>query len=115
MNKQKGGAENEHLNEEMLAVVKEIEKGMHSVEQATPVYTPNLEWFEQMVVEQKHQSRKKLIIDILLFSIIAFLLLTAVLFTLYSLPVVFFALQGFVAIMIVGYFLLKRIKQVRET
>ncbi|KOP81611.1 YxlC family protein [Cytobacillus solani] len=115
MDERKEEIEKENLDESFFTTIKEIEVGLESVEQYAPVYTPNLEWFENMVVEKKQQLRKKLIFDVSIFSIVALLVLSVVLFTLYNIPVVFFALQGLVAIFIIGYFSIRLIKQVKET
>ena len=116
MNEQKKGMENNYADDEsVLETIKEIENSLESVEQNAPVYTPNLEWFENIVVEKKQQLRKKLIFDVSIFSIVALLVLSAVLFMLYNIPAVFFALQGLFSISIIGYFSLRFIKQVKET
>lgn len=115
MDEQKEGMENEYIDESLLTIIKEIEGGLESVEQHAPVYTPNFEWFEHIVAEKKKQLRKKLILDVSIFSIVALLVLSIVLFTLYNIPTVFFALQGLVAIFIIGYFSIRLIKKVKET
>ncbi|WP_102271943.1 YxlC family protein [Cytobacillus massiliigabonensis] len=115
MDEQKERMENEYIDESFLTIIKEIEDGLESVEQHIPVYSPNLDWFENMVTEKKKQLRKKLIFDVSIFSIVALLVLSAVLFTLYNIPAVFFAVQGLVAIFIIGYISLRLIKQVKET
>ncbi|WP_313799166.1 YxlC family protein [Cytobacillus sp.] len=115
MDKQKEGMENDYIDESLLTIIKEIEGGLESVEQHAPVYTPNFEWFENMVAEKKKQLRKKLIFDVSIFSIVALLVLSTVLFTLYNIPTIFFALQGLAVIFLIGYFSLRLIKQVKET
>lgn len=114
MVKRKVPMETEQLDDELLAVVKEIEHGLESVEQSSPVYTPDLAWFENMVVEEKQKLRKKLIFDIALFSVVAVLILSVVLFTLYNVPVIFFTIQGLVTIIFIAYFTFRYIKQVKE-
>ena len=115
MDEQKQGKDSEYLDEDLLSTIKEIENGLESIEQHALVYTPDVDWFENMVVEQKQQLRKRLIFDVFIFSIIALLVLSVVLFTLYNVPVVFFAIQGLVAVFIIGYFSLHLFKQVKES
>ncbi|MBU8880048.1 YxlC family protein [Bacillus sp. FJAT-29790] len=115
MSRKVNQVDDEHLDKNLLAIVKEIEDGLESVEQHVPVHTPNLEWFENLVVEQKKTLRKRLFMDVALFAVIAMFILSAVLFTLYSTPIVFVAIQGLVAVFIVAYFAIWNGKQVNET
>lgn len=116
MAKQKVTTANEHLDDdELFVVVKEIEHSLDLVEQKVPVYTPDLAWFEHLVVEEKQKLRKKFIFDVVLFCIVAMFVLSVVLFTLYSAPVVFFMIQGLVAVFIITYFTFQYVKQVKET
>ncbi|QED47102.1 YxlC family protein [Cytobacillus dafuensis] len=115
MTKQRDLRDNEQLDEGLFEVIKEIELGLESVEKSDLVYTPNIEWFENLVVEEKRNIRKKLIFDVTLFTVVAMLVLSTILFALYSIPVVFFTIQGCVTIFIVVYFTIQHVKQVKET
>ncbi|MBS4188743.1 YxlC family protein [Bacillus sp. FJAT-49705] len=115
MTKQRDLRDNEQIDEGLFEVIKEIELGLESVEKSDLVYTPNIEWFENLVVEEKKNIRKKLIFDVTLFTLVAMLVLSTILFALYSIPVVFFTIQGLVTIFIAVYFTIQHVKQVKET
>lgn len=44
--------EQDHQDEQLLAAVKEIEDGLETLEENVPVYTPDLQFFENLVAEQ---------------------------------------------------------------
>jgi len=115
MKKQQNELQKELPEHELLAVMNEIEKGFESIERGSPVYTPNLEWFENLVIEEKQRLRKKLIFDVVAFAIVSIFILSAVLFSLSRIPVIFIAIQGIVTVFIFAYFAIKHVKQVKET
>ena len=115
MKKQRDGMENEYLEEGLSHVLMEVEQGLNMIEKNAPVYTPDLEWFENIVMEEKQKLKKKFIFDIAAFAIVSLLILSGVLFALYRIPVIFFTVQGVITAMIVAYFAIKYVKQVRET
>ncbi|WP_026584517.1 YxlC family protein [Bacillus sp. J33] len=107
--------EHEHQDESYLAAIKQIEDGLESLEENVPVYTPDLQFFEQLVIEQKQMMKKKLMKDLAIFIVMALLIVSSVLFMLYQLPVVFFILQGIVTFFIIAYSTVSFVKQVDGT
>lgn len=80
-----------------------INKSFEKLEQSFHVKTPELSWFEQKIVEQKKQIRKKWRYDLLLFSAIALVILSVMFTTLFENPVLFLSLQGFTLLFLIGY------------
>lgn len=107
--------ENDHQDEHFLAAVKEIEDGLRGLEENVPVYTPDLQYFENLVAEQQHTMKKKLNRELAIFTVAALLIVTSVLFILYQLPAVFLLLQGFVTVFIMAYSTVSFVKQVNGT
>lgn len=115
MRKQREKMENEHLEEGLFDVLKEMEQGLDMIERNAPVYTPDLEWFENIVIEEKQKLRKKFIFDVVAFAVVSLLILSGVLFSLYRVPIIFFTVQGVVTVMIVAHFAIQYVKQVKKT
>lgn len=115
MKKRSERMENEFREDELFDVFKEIEQGLDLIDKNSPVYTPNLEWFENIVFEEKQKLRKKLIFDAAAFAVVSLLILSGVLFALYRIPIVFFSIQGLITVFIVAYFAIRYVKQVKET
>lgn len=80
------------LTEQDADVIQEIKQGLNKMDDF-PIHTPNLQWFEQLVLKEKQQIRKKLMRDLLVFSIVAFGVLSVVIISLYHMPAVFIGLQ----------------------
>ncbi|OMF53467.1 hypothetical protein BK139_20520 [Paenibacillus sp. FSL R5-0490] len=107
--------EQDHQDEQLLATVKEIENGLETLEENIPVYTPDLQFFENLVAEQKQAMKRKLIRELAIFTVAALLIVTSVLFMLYQVPSVFFILQGVVTVFIMAYSTVSFVKQVNGT
>ncbi|UOE56605.1 YxlC family protein [Bacillus sp. CMF12] len=107
--------EHDHQDENFLAAVKKIEDGLESLEENVPVYTPDLQFFEHLVAEQKQSMKRKLIRDLAIFTVAALLIVTSVLFMLYQVPAVFFIMQGIVTVFIMAYSTVSFVKQVNGT
>lgn len=103
------------LEEDFLFAIKEIEQGLDVIDQDITINTPNIEWFENLITEEKQKLKKKLIFDVSLFAIIALLILSGILFALYSVPMVFAAVQGLAIIFIISFVSVQHVKQVKET
>ena len=115
MTKERDMREDLHQDEDLLFVMMEIEQGLKSIDQSSPIHTPNIEWFENLIVEEKINIKKKLIFDATLFAIIALIILTGILFSLYRVPIVFFAIQGLAVMFILAFVSIQFVKQVKET
>ncbi|MCM3706301.1 MULTISPECIES: YxlC family protein [Cytobacillus] len=107
--------EQDHQDEKLFTAVKEIEDGLETLEETIPVYTPDLQFFENLVAEQKQAMKRKLIKELAIFTVAALLIVTSVLFMLYQVPSVFFILQGAVTIFIMAYSTVSFVKQVDGT
>ncbi|MFE8700175.1 YxlC family protein [Cytobacillus sp. FJAT-54145] len=115
MKERKNGQLDHDQDEAILKSIEEIEIGLEKLDSSFHIETPNIEWFEQMVVQQKSELRKKLIRDVTIFVIVALIIVSTVLFTLQQLPVVFLILQVFASIFVITYSALRFKKQVNET
>ncbi|GLB58760.1 YxlC family protein [Cytobacillus sp. NCCP-133] len=107
--------EHEHQDEKYQAALKQLKDGLGSLEENIPVYTPDLQYFEQLAVEQKQTMRKKLMRDLAIFTVVGLLVVSSVLFMLYQLPAAFFILQGIVTLIIFAYSTVSYVKQVNGT
>jgi hypothetical protein len=101
-------------DEEFTESLQFIQTGLDSLEEGVEFETPNIQWFEQMVADQKEELQKKLIKDVSIFVCIALIIVSVVLFTLYQLPVIFFALQGIATLFVIFYSARGHFKQVDE-
>lgn len=95
--------EQELLDDEQNESIQLIKMGFEQLDEGIEIDTPNIDWFEQMVVVQKEAVRKKLLREVTIFVIVALILISMVLFTLYQLPLIFFAIQGIASIFVVAY------------
>lgn len=102
-------------DDDFLTVIEELESGLHKIDESFPLEQPNIEWFEQLVVNQKEELRKKLIKEVILFILFGLLVLSGVLYTLYQLPFVFISLQVLVTLFVIFYSARWIFKQVKET
>ncbi|WML49681.1 YxlC family protein [Neobacillus sp. PS3-34] len=103
--------ENEQLNREDSQAISEINQGLESIDQF-PVYTPDIQWFEQMIIEQKQLHRKKLIKDLTVFFIIALFILSGIVISLFNMPIIFILLQIIGIVFIASYTSLRLTKKV---
>lgn len=101
-------------DEDELFIIDEINNGLETLEHHFEIPTPNIDFFEKMVVEEKKKAKKKLYRDLGIFAIVAMLVLTGVLFTLYEMPIVFMVLQGTIAVGITIYSSVQYTKQVNH-
>lgn len=92
-----------------------IEQSLHQLDEGVDVNTPDLKWFEQMVQTNQKEMRRKLQKEILLFMVIASVILSAVIFTLFEMPTVFLVIQGIATLFIFLYSGTRFIKQVNGT
>jgi len=102
-NREKSPLNHDSEESEFIDFIDELEEGLEMLDKSFPIETPNIQFFEQLVVNQKAEMRKKLIKDMSIFSVVALLVVGIVLYTLYQLPIVFYVLQGIVTVFIVGY------------
>lgn len=94
--------ENEQQNKHDLDAIHKLQKGLSKVDQF-PVYTPDLQWFENMVVTEKKNSRKKLRKELSLFLMIALVILSGIIVSFYQMPVVFLIIQVITSVFIIFY------------
>lgn len=76
-----------------LAAIEQIKESLDLIERKIPVYTPDLQWFEQKVKEEQRRLKKRLQRDLLMFWAIALLVVSGVIISIYKLPAVFIFLQ----------------------
>ena len=96
-------------------IINEINIGLEKVDNAYSTYTPNLQWFEQMVIREKEVARKKFIRDLVIFFIIVITVISLLIITIFHAPIVFLIVQVAVSIGLpLGVYLHHR-KRVIET
>ncbi|SDN12020.1 YxlC family protein [Bacillus sp. OK048] len=103
--------DNEQQNKRDLDAIHALQEGLTKVDQF-PVYTPDLQWFEKMVQTEKQNSRKKLMIELSMFIMIALFILSGIIVSFYQMPVVFILIQIITSIFIVLYTITKFSKKV---
>ncbi|WP_342430151.1 YxlC family protein [Neobacillus sp. FSL H8-0543] len=94
--------DNEQLNNLDLEILHEIQEGFNKMDQF-PIYTPDLQWFNQMVIDEQHNKKKKFVKDLTIFIIIAVIILTGIIVSLYQMPAIFIMLQIITTAFIVVY------------
>lgn len=101
----------EHQEDE---VIEWIKHGLNSLEDGMEVETPNVEWFEEMIIVQKEVVKKRFLKEVIIFIGIALIIVSTLLLILYELPIFFFVLQGIAIVLIIGYSTKSVVKQVGE-
>jgi 1,4-dihydroxy-2-naphthoate octaprenyltransferase len=103
MKNQKGILSNDdQMDKEFFETVSAIHNGLDKLD-SMDLYTPDDKWFEHMVQNQQEVQRKKFRRELTWFILSAMLILTAVIFTLLELPLLFLVLQT-VTVAIAGFF-----------
>jgi hypothetical protein len=93
--------------------VKKINEGLDHLNEI-PVQIPNQLWFEQFVIEQQMKARSKWRKEVSLFFLLALTILSGIIYSLYSNPIIFIALQGLAIISIALYFIILSVKKVTK-
>lgn len=95
--------------------VKELQQGLEQMEQVFPVFTPDLNWFEQKIEQTRKNSRKKLLQDLAIFWLIAISLVLVSFMLVYRTPIIYFVVQMVVLLVfIITNVVLHRRKQVER-
>jgi hypothetical protein len=94
--------DNEQQNKHELDAIHKLQEGLSKVDQF-PVYTPDLQWFENMVLAEKENSKRKLMKELSLFLTIALFILSGIIVSFYQMPVVFLFIQIITPVFIVFY------------
>jgi Flp pilus assembly protein TadB len=113
MKKQKVIVLNEDQNIKDTDAIHELQRGLNQME-TFPVNTPELQWFEQMVLAEQQKIKMKLKKDLFMFSIIALLILGGVMLSLYHIPILFIILQIITTIFIALYIAASHMKKVMK-
>lgn len=98
---------------EDLSVIQEFNQGLEVLDNF-PVYTPSLQWFEQMVLEEQQKVKRKLMKDLSIFMIVAVLILSGIILSLYHMPFLFMSLQIVTTIFIAVYSGVRVVKKVNN-
>jgi hypothetical protein len=94
--------------------VLEITNSLKKIDQL-PLFTPDLEWFEEMAFESKAIIKKKFRKDLTIFLLIAAIIITSVIVTLFQMPIIFFVIQIMVIVFVAiysGILVLKKVEDV---
>jgi hypothetical protein len=94
--------DNEQQNKHDLDAIHKLQEGLSKVDQS-PVYTPDLQWFENMVLAEKENSKRKLVKELSLFITIGLFILSGIIVSFYQMPVVFLFIQIITPVFIVFY------------
>jgi hypothetical protein len=105
--------DNEQQNKHDLDAIHELQEGLSKVDQF-PVYTPDLQWFENMVLTEKENSKRKLMKELSLFLTIALFILSGIIVSFYQMPVVFILIQIITPVFIASYTLSRFSKKVKN-
>ncbi|MFJ7728004.1 YxlC family protein [Neobacillus sp. NPDC097160] len=105
--------DNEQQNKQDFDTIHELQEGLQRIDQF-PVYSPNLQWFEQMVIQEQQTKRKKLFRDLSVFFMIALIILSGMIITLYQMPVIFILVQIITTLFIVVYTSVRLIKKANQ-
>jgi hypothetical protein len=103
--------DSEQLSKQDSDAICELQEGLNKVDQF-PVYTPDLQWFEQIVLAEQENARKKLIRDVAIFALVAVVILSGIIVSLYHMPVIFIILQISTTVFMALYTGVRFIKQV---
>jgi hypothetical protein len=90
-------------NKDKIEIVSSINDSLNKLEQSFSFTTPDLQWFEQKIAQQKEQIQKKWRRDLILFSTVAVVILMVMFMMLFEKPILFFSLQGITIFFLVGY------------
>lgn len=104
---------NEQQNKTDLDAIHALQEGLNIIDEF-PVYTPELQWFEQMVLVEKHKNRKKLLRDLFVFLLVALLIISGIIVSLYHMPAVFIFLQIITTVFIALYTSVRFVKKVKN-
>ncbi|UAC48944.1 YxlC family protein [Bacillus aquiflavi] len=95
-------------------VIKKINDSLYSIDHKLPIYTPELQWFEQKVAEHKKRIRQSFMKDVFIFALVSLFILSATIFTLYQVPVFFLLCQGVFTAALTVYFTVRFMKRVKK-
>lgn len=104
--------EGEQLNKQDSGVIQDIQQSLKKIDEF-PIYTPDLQWFEQMIEEEKKQVRITFKKELIFFLIIASIILGGIITALNHIPKVFIILQILTTLFIIMYTTVQFIKKVR--
>jgi len=94
--------------------IQQLKVALDELEQAIPVMTPNIQWFEQQVIEQRKMLKRRFIRDLSLFIILALVVLTLSFAAYNAIPQLFMLMQLVPFLVIPFYVVQKARKRVSE-
>ncbi|MEH7381531.1 YxlC family protein [Bacillus sp. JJ1533] len=94
---------NEPRHEEDIETIQEINEALTRIDHHYPVFTPDLQVFEQMVVVEQQKQKKKFRRDLTAFILVALFLMTCLITAFFQLPLVFIIIQGIATISLPVY------------
>lgn len=92
-----------HLSKDEQEFAKNVHDSFQKLEESISVSTPDEQWFQQMIIEQKVEVRRKWRNEWLLFLGVASLILLMFFTTLMQKPVAFIILQVLAGVLLIGY------------
>jgi hypothetical protein len=114
MNEKHNSIKEESTILEDQTTAEELRKGLNQIDQAFSISTPNLQWFEQKVIKEKKNNRRRFFLELGLFWIISICILSIVSMVVYQRPIVFIFLQIFALVVLAYISLGKGREQVSE-
>lgn len=102
-------------HEDDAELIKHVQHDLEQMEQVFPVFTPDLNWFEQNIELTKKTSRKKLVRDLAFFWLIALSVVIISFMLVHRTPFTYFVAQACILFtFIISYVFLHRRKQVKR-
>lgn len=102
--------DNEQQNKQDFDAIHKLQEELTKIDEFS-IYTPDLQWFEQMVIQEQQKAKKKWRKELSFFMIIAFVILSGMIITIYQLPVLFMLLQIITTIFIAVYTSVRPLKK----
>lgn len=100
--RKEGLGKNDILKMDDDKTILEITNSLRKIDHL-PLVTPDLEWFEEMALENKAYIKKKFRKDLMIFLFVAAIILSGVIVTLFQMPIMFIAIQIVVIAFITVY------------
>lgn len=103
-----------NVDDKFTETIKALRTGLDQLEKQFPVYSPDLQWFEQQVTKSKIQIRLRLVRELTLFFLIAIAMISGIVLTILKAPMIYIFLQLFLILSLPVIFFAKKRRQVEE-
>jgi hypothetical protein len=104
--------DNEQQSNLDLDAIHKLNEGLSKIDN-DPIYTPNLQWFENMVLAEQEKTKRKLRKELSVFLLIALIILSGIIIAILQMPLIFIFLQIITSVFIVLYTSSSYLKKVK--